>query len=73
MMPAPAEDLDAAWRALADPPRRRILDLLRRRPTTTAELAAQFECTRFGVMKHLGVLVDAGLVVVRREGRQRWK
>lgn len=71
-MPAPAEDLDAAWRALADPTRRRILDLLRRRPTTTGELAAQFECTRFGVMKHLGVFLDAGLVVVRREGRQRW-
>lgn len=65
-------DLDAAWRALADPTRRSILDLLRDRPMTTGELADQFDLSRFGVMKHLGVLVDAGLVTVRREGRQRW-
>jgi DNA-binding transcriptional ArsR family regulator len=65
-------DLDAAWRALADPTRRAILDLLRARPMTTGELADQFELSRFGVMKHLGVLTEANLVTVRREGRQRW-
>jgi len=68
----PPDSLDAAWRALADPTRRAILDLLRKRAMTTGEVANQFELSRFGVMKHLGVLVDAGLVTVRREGRQRW-
>ncbi len=60
------------WKALADPTRRRILDLLRERPRTTGELSAAFEVTRFAVMKHLGVLEQAGLVVVRRRGRERW-
>jgi len=66
------EELDATWRALADPTRRSILDLLRERSMTTGDLADRFDLSRFGVMKHLGVLVDAGLVTVRREGRQRW-
>ena len=60
------------WKALADPTRRRLLDLLRERPRTTGELSAAFEVTRFAVMKHLGVLEEAGLVVVRRQGRERW-
>jgi DNA-binding transcriptional ArsR family regulator/uncharacterized protein YndB with AHSA1/START domain len=60
------------WRALADPTRRRILDLLRERPRTTGELCESFETTRFAVMKHLTVLEEAGLVVVRRRGRERW-
>lgn len=60
------------WRALADPTRRAILDLLRRGPRTTGDLADQFRMTRFGVMKHLRVLVEARLVVVRRQGRTRW-
>lgn len=62
----------AVWRALADPTRRRLLDLLRDRPGTTGELAAHFALTRFAVMKHLGMLEEAGLIVVRREGRRRW-
>jgi len=63
----------AVWRALADPTRRSLLDLLRDEPRTTGELAAAFpDVTRFAVMKHLGVLVDAGLVVVTRRGRERW-
>ncbi len=65
-------DSGVAWKALADPIRRRILDLLRERPRTTGELAEAFEVTRFAVMKHLGVLEQAGLVVVRRRGRERW-
>jgi DNA-binding transcriptional ArsR family regulator len=61
------------WRALADPSRRALLDLLRDGPKTTGELAGAFPgVTRFAVMKHLGVLVDARLVVVRRRGRERW-
>lgn len=64
---------DDVWRALADPTRRALLDLMRDAPRTTGELAAAFpDVTRFAVMKHLGVLSEAGLVVVRRRGRERW-
>ncbi len=60
------------WKALADPTRRELLDLLRDHPRTTGELAAEFPTSRFAVMKHLAVLEEAGLVVVRRRGRERW-
>lgn len=60
------------WKALADPSRRRMLDLLRRRAMTTGSLVEHFEMSRYGVMKHLEVLADAGLVLVRRQGRERW-
>ncbi len=59
------------WRALGDPSRRRMLDLLRRRSRTTGSLAAEFDFTRFAVMKHLKILERAGLVVVERRGRER--
>jgi DNA-binding transcriptional ArsR family regulator len=67
-----AGDDDAVWKALADPTRRGILDLLRARARTTGELAEAFPVTRFAVMKHLEVLVAAGLVVVERRGRERF-
>ena len=67
----PARD-DLVWKALADLSRRRILDLLRKRPMTTGELCEQFELSRFGVMKHLGLLVDAGLIAIERRGRERF-
>ena len=68
-----ADDTGAIWKALADPTRRAILDLLRERARTTGELSAAFPAlTRFAVMKHLGVLEETGLVVVRRRGRERW-
>jgi DNA-binding transcriptional ArsR family regulator len=68
-----ADELDAVFRALADPTRRRILDLLKPGPRTTGDLAEQFEeLSRFAVMKHLGVLERAGLVLVRRRGRERY-
>jgi DNA-binding transcriptional ArsR family regulator/uncharacterized protein YndB with AHSA1/START domain len=68
-----ADDTAAVWKALADPTRRAILDLLRDRARTTSELSDAFpSMTRFAVMKHLGVLEQAGLVVVRRRGRERW-
>ena len=63
---------EAVWKALSDRHRRRMLDLLRDRPRTTGELANQFPVSRFAVMKHLGVLVGAGLVLVERRGRERW-
>ena len=62
----------SVWHALADPTRRQILDLLRAEPRTTGQLAKAFPSTRFAVMKHLNVLEEAGLVVVRRQGRERW-
>ena len=65
-------DLDVVWKALSDPTRRSILDLLRRGPCTTTEIVERFPgLSRFGVMKHLTVLRDAGLVQDRWEGRQR--
>jgi DNA-binding transcriptional ArsR family regulator/uncharacterized protein YndB with AHSA1/START domain len=63
---------DPVWKALADPTRRRILDLLKGQPRTTGDLCEAFPLSRFAVMKHLGVLEGAGLVVVRRRGRERW-
>jgi DNA-binding transcriptional ArsR family regulator len=60
------------WRALSNPHRRRLLDLLRQRPMTTGTLTSELgQLSRFAVMQHLGVLVDAGLVVVERRGRER--
>jgi DNA-binding transcriptional ArsR family regulator len=64
-------DHEPIWRALADPTRREILDALRAGPETTGRLAARFPTTRFTVMEHLGVLVDAGLITVERRGRER--
>jgi len=64
------DDLDRIWRALADPTRRAILDLLRRKPRTTTDVVGRFpDLSRFGVMKHLSVLREAGLVHTREEGR----
>ncbi len=66
------EDEDALWRALANPLRRRLLDLLRDGPQTTGALAAAVtSVSRFAVMQHLAVLSDVGLVVVRPQGRRR--
>lgn len=59
------------WRALSDPSRRHILDLLRAAPATTGQVAAAFEISRIAVMRHLSVLADAGLVVSRKRGRER--
>lgn len=60
------------WPALADSTRRRVLDLLRDRPRTTGDIAAQFTISRVAVMRHLEVLASAGLVTSRKRGRQRW-
>ena len=66
-------DLDEVWKALSDPTRRAIMDLLRDGRKTTGELVSAFPgMTRFGVMKHIRVLEDAHRLVHRREGRTRW-
>jgi DNA-binding transcriptional ArsR family regulator len=63
---------DHVFKALADPTRRLLLDRLYERDgRTLTELESQIEMTRFGVMKHLRVLEDAGLVVTRRSGREK--
>ena len=63
-------DDDLVFRALADPSRRRLLDLLFERDgRTLGELEAEFPMSRFGVMKHVRVLEDAQLVVTRKDGR----
>src|SRR5215469_11546551 len=66
------DDAHSMWRALADPTRRGILDMLRERPLITGEIAAQFPISRIAVMRHLEVLSDAGLVTSRKRGRERW-
>ena len=65
-------DDDRVFKALADPTRRFLLDLLFQRDgRTLTELESELEMTRFGVAKHLKVLEDADLVVVRRSGREK--
>ena len=67
------EELESAFRALADPHRRHLLDQLSARDgQTLGELEAALPgMTRFGVMKHLRVLADAGLLTTRRAGRRK--
>jgi DNA-binding transcriptional ArsR family regulator len=57
---------------LADPIRRRILDLLRERPRLVGELTSELGLTQPGTSKHLRVLREAGLVRVRRDAQRRW-
>jgi DNA-binding transcriptional ArsR family regulator len=66
------DDDDRVFKALGDRTRRFLLDLLFERDgRTLTELESGLEMTRFGVMKHLRVLEDAGLVVTIRSGRQK--
>ena len=66
------EDDDRVFKALADPTRRFLLDeLFARDGRTLTDLESELAMTRFGVMKHLRVLEDAGLVVTRRSGREK--
>jgi len=60
------------YEALAEPMRRRILDLLRERPRLVGELAELLEISQPGVSKHLRVLREAGLVKVRIDAQRRW-
>ena len=65
-------DDDRVFKALADPTRRSLLDrLFERDGRTLTELESEIDMTRFGVMKHLRILEEAGLVVTRRAGRQK--
>ena len=69
-------DDDAIWKALADPTRRKILDLLRDGPRSTTEIVEEFpEMTRHAVMKHIDVLRSATLINTKqdstKDGRKR--
>ena len=65
-------DDDRVFKALADPTRRFLLDLLFQRDgRTLTELESELEMTRFGVAKHLKVLEEADLVIARRSGREK--
>lgn len=69
---SPMHDDDRVFKALADPTRRLLLDrLFQRDGRTLTELESELDMTRFGVMKHLRVLEDAGLVLTRRNGRAK--
>jgi DNA-binding transcriptional ArsR family regulator len=65
-------DDDRVFKALADPTRRFLLDMLYTRDgRTLTELESELDMTRFGVMKHLRILEEAGLITTRREGREK--
>ena len=65
-------DLDAVFKALADPTRRRLLDQLHRENgQTLTALCAHMDMTRQAVTQHLQILVDAGLIAVLWQGREK--
>ena len=63
--------MEAALRAIAEPRRRRILQLVGGRELSAGEIASHFDVTRPAISQHLGVLKEAGLVDERRNGTQR--
>jgi DNA-binding transcriptional ArsR family regulator len=65
-------EFELVFKALADPTRRLLLDLLyEREGRTLTEMEAKVDMTRFGVMKHLRLLEEAGLVVTQKRGREK--
>jgi DNA-binding transcriptional ArsR family regulator len=65
-------DMDALFQALAHESRRRMLDIVKERPGIgVGALASEFDVSRIAVMKHLGVLESAGLLVSEKDGRTR--
>ena len=67
------DDLDNVFKALANPVRRRLLDAMKDGSRTTGQLCeAEPSLDRCTVMQHLKILEAADLIIVRREGRERW-
>ncbi len=64
-------EIDPVLKAVADPSRRRILELLAQRPSTATELLEDFAFSQPAMSQHLGVLIDASLVSAVREGRSK--
>ena len=63
--------MEARWRAIAEPSRRKILELVWRQELSAGEIARQFDVTFGAVSQHLRVLSDAGILAARKQGRQR--
>ena len=65
-------EIEHVFHALADHHRRHLLDLLSQTDgQTLTQLCAHLPMSRFGVMKHLGILEEAGLVITRKVGREK--
>jgi len=65
--------MELVWKALSDKTRRAILDLLREKEKTTGDICRHFKkLTRYGIMKHLNILQKADLIIIKREGKNRW-
>ena len=60
------------FQAIADPTRRAILDLLAAQPLTLNGVAEHFEISRPAISKHIKILAECGLVVIRQQGRERY-
>ena len=71
-MAAAPRSNDGAFKAIADPTRREILRLLRKREMTAGELAERFDMTKPTMSHHFAVLKEADLVTSRREGQTIW-
>lgn len=68
----PQDQIDLVFQAMASKPRRLIMDLVKDQPGCCVnDLCAHFDISRIGVMKHLQILVDAKLILSRKEGRKR--
>ncbi len=66
------ESMDLVFHALANRARRKLLDLIKEHPGSSVnDLCAEFEVSRIAVMKHLRVLEESQLIVVRKNGRRR--
>jgi len=64
---------DSVWKALADPTRRRLMDLVRESPKTTSELGSAFSSLgRCAIMKHLAILENSGLLKTEKVGKFKW-
>jgi DNA-binding transcriptional ArsR family regulator len=60
------------FQAIADPTRRAILDLLAEKPLTLNSIAEHFDISRPAISKHVKILVECGMVIVRQRGRERY-
>lgn len=66
-------DTESIWKALSDPHRRRLMDLMRESPKTTGDLVSEFSSIgRCAIMKHLSILEKSNLVVPKKIGKHRW-
>ncbi|MHA1989696.1 MAG: metalloregulator ArsR/SmtB family transcription factor [Candidatus Hodarchaeales archaeon] len=65
-------DQTLVWKALADPTRRQILDILRNKPKKAGELSETFPITREAIAKHMRILKKANLVLNKKKGRENW-